>query len=84
MKKYIEAINSMSAPAFRLLRLCLSAVLFCCLLTLVRVAVATEFERCLISLSWAEEVQYILSSISISFGGATLYEAQIRSAEREK
>ena len=79
MKKYIEAINSMSGPTFRLLRFCLSAVLFCCVLTLVRVATSTEFERCMLALSWAEEVQYILSSISISFGGATLLEVQIKS-----
>ncbi len=81
MKKYIEAINSMSVPAFRLLRFCLFAVLVCCVLTLVRIAASSEFERCIMSLSWAEDMQYILTSLSISFGGATLFEMQIKSAE---
>ena len=79
MKKYIEAINSMSAPAFRLLRFCLFAVLLVCVLTLVRIAASTEFERVIMSLSWARDMQYILTSLSVSFGGATLFEVQIKS-----
>jgi hypothetical protein len=82
MKKYIEAVNSMSAPAFRLLRFCLFAVLLCCVLTLVRIAASTEFERCLLALSWVEDVQYILTSVSIAFAGATLLEAEIRNKEK--
>ncbi len=83
MKKYIEAVDSMSAPAFRLLRFCLFAVLFACVLTLVRIAASSEFERCLISLSWAEDLQYIFTSLSIAFGGATLFEAQIKDVEKD-
>lgn len=78
MKKYIDAINKMSAPAYRLLRFCLFAVLLACVLTLVRIAAATEFERCIMALSWARDMQYILTSISISFAGATLLEMQIK------
>lgn len=81
MKKYIEAINSMSAPAFRLLRFCLFAVLLVCAAELARIAASTEFERCIMSLSWARYVQYILTSLSISFGGATLFEMQIKSTD---
>ncbi len=83
MKKYIEAVNSMSAPAFRLLRFCLFAVLAACVLTLVRIVTSTEFERCIMSLSWAEDLQYILTSLSISFAGATLFEMQIKSGEED-
>lgn len=83
MKKYIEAINSMSVPAFRLLRFCLFAVVLACVLTLVRIAASTEFERVMMALSWAEDMQYILTSVSISFAGATLFESEIKRAEND-
>lgn len=83
MKNTIEAINKMNPLSFRLLRFCLGAVLCSSLICLVYSLGCGEYEREVMRMYWSQDLQYIFTSVSIAFGGATAFEMQLRVDPRE-